>query len=601
MRLLALPAAAILSFITSADAQDSIRQQSLDFGGLPSVTRPVDKSYPVSGPARIFVSNRYGVVRIVPWSDRVVRVQAQIRVGADTAEHAEEFAQAIDVFGAHVGDGIDIRTRYPEADPQRKIGFGTDLEVSVPSDSSIEIENAFGDVFVSGITGAVSIDARFGEIGLRDLAGAVRVQARGQFKLVANKLTGGGTFFLRNTDAEFIDVEGDIHIDNYLGSVTLRPGDAPVNLNVSCESGSIDLHLENGPLPDLIATAESGEIETPIAFETEIWGETVTHRHQDPDAEQHIDLFTSFAPIRIHQAALTAAAEPLVAPVGAPITDTIERDYDLLPGTVLRLNLMEGDVTIEGHDGPRVEVSAARFVRVTNVASARLALEGLVLRADFSPEYLGVTTAVQDDMESLGCTEYRMNLTIRLPRGAPVQLRRKNGGTKISNLVADLSIEQEEGSVTLQNIQGNVKISLNKGPIATQDTAGTLELAAGAGDIDVRQPFGDVRVQCTGGNTVIDSPGAGVFGRTLDGDVRLIALAGVKADYDIATENGNISLAVPDTADAVFLLNVYGGSVKSSVPVTGTIDRDVQSFQGRLNAGSRRILLEARDGNIVID
>jgi hypothetical protein len=327
----------------------------------------------------------------------------------------------------------------------------------------------------------------------------------------------------------------------------------------------------------------------------------VTYRHQDPDAAQHIDLFTSFSPIRIHQAALTAAAEPLVAPVGAPITDTIERDYDLLPGTVLRLNLMGGNVSIEGHDGPRVEVSATRFVRVTNVASAGLALEGLVLLADFGAEYLGVTTAVQDDMESLGCTEHRMNLTIRLPRGAPVQLRKQDGDTEISNLVSDLNIEQEAGAVTVRNIQGNVKIALNKGTVVTHDTAGALEVVAGAGDVDIRQPFGAVRVQCAAGNTLIDSPGAGVFARTQDGDVRLIALAGVKADYDIATENGNISLAVPDTADALFLLNVYGGSVRSSVPVTGTIDRETQSFQGRLNAGSRRILLEARDGSIVID
>ncbi len=81
----------------------------------------------------------------------------------------------------------------------------------------------------------------------------------------------------------------------------------------------------------------------------------------------------------------------------------------------------------------------------------------------------------------------------------------------------------------------------------------------------------------------------------------MIALDGVKANYDLAAEDGNISLAIPDDADALFIVNAYGGSVYSSVPITGTSERDTHTYQGRLNEGTHRIVLETHQGNVVID
>ena len=195
-----VPSAFLAAFVLisiHAPAQTRVQQQSVDFSGMATVTRPVDKTYPVSGAARVFISNQYGTVRVVPWGERVVRVQALIRVGAETTAEAERFAQQIDVNGAHVGDRIEVRTRYHNV----PIGKSTDLEISVPSDASIEVENEFGDVYVEGLAGDVTLDVRFGEIGLRNIQGAVRVQAKGQFRLTAQRLSGGGTFVLRSLSA----------------------------------------------------------------------------------------------------------------------------------------------------------------------------------------------------------------------------------------------------------------------------------------------------------------------------------------------------------------------------------------------------------------
>ncbi len=594
--------AALCLVTRTALAQPTPQAPTVDLSGLAQATRPVSATYPVSGAAQVYISNRYGTVRVTPWGEQLVRVSAEIKVGAETTAMAEQLAQQVNVTGSHAENRVEVKTTYPQLEPITKAGFITDIEVNVPASASVDIENEWGDIFVRGLQGSLTINARFGIVDLRDLHGPVRVQARGgrwQFPLIAEDLHAGGTFTLRSTEATFTRVGGELNVDNYLGSVNLRPGTEPVNAEVNCETGPIHLYLDGPALPDLVAMANLGEIHSDLALLSETWGGTATGKNPNPDAPQKFDLSSSFADIHVHQAALAASAEPLVSPSGAPYTQTISQGYDLPAGGTVRLNLMPGNVTIEGHDSPRVEITATQFVRVADQANVQLAIEGLALRGEPTADSVGITTALQEDMAKIGCTEYRMDMTISVPRTAPVELRTNSGTTRLSGINGAVTIEQEQGELVLQNMQGAVTAKMKHGRIESTKTAAAIDLTAG-GDITIREAVAAVRAQSDGGTVLIDTPSGPVFARGRGGDVRLISL-GVRGDYDIQTEDGNISLAIPPDADAVFIVNVNGGSIFSSVPLTGTVQRDTNSLQGRLNNGTHRILLESQRGNVVID
>ena len=133
------------------------------------------------------------------------------------------------------------------------------------------------------------------------------------------------------------------------------------------------------------------------------------------------------------------------------------------------------------------------------------------------------------------------------------------------------------------------------------ECAGTLVAAGSYGTVTVRNIAGDLHVTTVQGKTVIDAPGGSVTVRNTGGDVRLVVLAGIRGDFDIDAEDGDISMAIARDASATFWLSARGGNIHSSVPVTGTMDRTLQTFQGRLNAGTHRVVLNVRRGNIIID
>ncbi len=83
--------------------------------------------------------------------------------------------------------------------------------------------------------------------------------------------------------------------------------------------------------------------------------------------------------------------------------------------------------------------------------------------------------------------------------------------------------------------------------------------------------------------------------------MRIIALDGIGGDYDVLAEQGNLSIVLPQDADAIVLVTAQNGLVYSALPMTGGIEKGLQKFQTRLSSGAFRVALETREGNVVID
>lgn len=586
---------------TSVRAQGAGNVQGVEFEGLATFSRVVEKTYPVAGAADIFVYHRFGAIRVLGWDQKVIRVKADITVGAENAIQAERFAQQVEISGNHVGDRLEVRTVYPPIERDAKRWYTADLEISVPRNTRLSLDNRWGDISINGTSGDITLDSHYGDIDLVDLSGVVSARAKGAFALRAVGLHKGGDFFLRSTEAYFEDVSGSLYVNNYLGPIEIRAPGEQVDMNVFGESGPIHLYLPSDSSPNIEASVEFGAIESDLLLSSETWGEYTHGRLVNDQSSQNLDLNASFESIYIH--ALGAKPQVAAPPEGPnkPIQETISGSYLAVPGLELLIDAMEGDVRIEGVDGQRIELTATRNVRVNDMDKADMALEGLALQVDESAERLHVTTSVQDDMAALGCTSYRVDLLVRCPKSTLIHVVARAGHTHVVDMNSTVVVEQAQGKVTLENIQNSVQVTNALGDIWASDIDGMFTANGTGGAVSVRDVKGELDITCDRGNTTIESPGSAVTVQNSGGDVRIIALGGILGDYEVATENGNISIAIPSTADARLFLNAHGGDIRSTVPITGTSERDTHSFQGRLNGGTHRVELETHQGNIQID
>lgn len=585
-----------------ASSETGSQVKGIDFTGLSTATRRVDKTYPISGEPAVSIANKYGAITVSTWSNPLVRVTAHIRVGAETPQAAQRFAQAIEVAGNHVEDRIEIRTVYPASDVSGKLGYTVDLDVKVPAEAHVTLENVFGDCRVQDLQGDVAIDSRYGAVTLSNLSGDVRVRAKGAFPLTAHRLTKGGSFTLRSTQAIFTEIAGVFEVNNYLGSIHLEDLGENIDAHITCESGPIQIFLPADAHPWLEASVQFGEIQSDFVWAGETWGDVTRIASDSKDAGQRISLHSSFDTIYIRKDTMETLAEPLVDAGAAPVKQVLTSVIPVAEGVDLLVDAMAGNVEIIGIDDPsQVIVQATRYVRIGDKNKAKMALEGLAFRLDNENGTIRVHSQVQEDMEALGCTEYRIDLHIQFPREMLLRVIAQNGDTVVRNTAGGVVLEQSQGTVLLEGTTQQVDVTNEDGNVTIQAAAGPVKATVNNGVLRIERPASDIDVTCRNGKTIVDTPLAGVKINNEVGDVRIIALEGVNGDFEVTAVDGNISVAIPETADASLFLNAKGGTVYSSVTINGTIEKYNQSFQGRLNEGTHRIILETQQGNIILD
>ncbi|MFP6581188.1 MAG: DUF4097 family beta strand repeat-containing protein [Candidatus Hydrogenedentota bacterium] len=574
----------------------------IDLTGMVVFTREVENHYPITGSGQLFVSNQFGAIRVSTWDNPVINMKAVIRVGAENLMQAERFAQTISVEGSHVDDRVELRTVYPDVDDASSVGYTVELQITVPSTITLAAENRFGDIFVSNVNGQVNINSSYGAIGLQNLGGRVHVRAKGDFPLEVRGLPSGGTFFLRSTQSQFSDIGGTITINNYLGSIHLDQLHETAQVSATCDNGPIRLILAAGAKPSLLATTEFGDIESDFPVTRQRWGKKTLITIQSPDAQQHIELNASFGSILIQSQSL----EPLKATKqlagSEPVREELKATIPFAEGQSLLVDAMGGDVTLEA-TGVTNEIlfEATRFVRVNNVANARKALEGLAWTFDDVGTETRIRTTLESDVQALGITEYKMHLRIRYPKAANLKVVHQSGMTSVHHAEGTVGIEQKSGDVHVVGTAGAVDIAVGAGHVDVRDNTGSVTVTVEEGTIRTQNSKGVLKLEGHRGRIVMESPGASAYVRNTDGDVRIVALEGVFADIDVMTTNGNINMVIPPTSDVLLMLNAENGTVYSSFTVTGSLEKRTQTFQGRLNGATHRVLLQTIQGNIVLD
>ena len=572
---------------------------------LATYTGVLEYKYPVTSTPTISVSNQFGAIVVKTWPDSVVGITAEVVAKSEDNAYVQEFGKAIEIRVDHTPERLDILTVYPDAGdpPKGKTAGEVTYTIMVPVDSTLLLDNLFHNIYVEGVGGQITIDSQYGDVDLRNLGGTVRVNARGpETKLSAFGLRRGGNFTLLTTKAVFEDVSGNLVVSNDMGSVELRSLGEVVDVDVNCVSAPILFLVPHDAHPDIEVTTQFGAIESEVPLESTKRGDTIYGRLTNVDATQRITLQSTFETVKVKVVEVGVVAEPLLAGSSEPVVREVVDTRPLAAGMPVVIEATVGDIRIVGSDAPEISVKASKRVETADLANVEPALEGLEFRVEEIEGRLHVFTVTQENMEALGAKAYRVDLSIACPRTSPIKATAANGYTYISEMSGMIEVDQARGKVTVTRAGGAVDLSNNSGDIEAIECAGAVAVSCENGTATLENVKGDIEVSNRGGKTVVVSPGAGATIRNTAGDVRIIALEGVFGAINVTANDGNISMAVPDSADAMFILTAHGGTVEPGrFALTGTIEPHLETFQGRLNNFTHRVDLETQRGNIILD
>jgi hypothetical protein len=198
------------------------------------MSETVEKSFPVSAPARLSVNNIRGSVEIHPGEEGVIQVTAIKHTHTGDEKHTEiEIAQEAD-------GTVKAVTRFPDGSWNWLFGSQpceVDYIVKAPHQCSLKLNGVSNTVLVEGFEGAVNVNSVSGEGTFRDLKGSVRIHT------VSGEIEGERL----NGILELDTVSGDVAVkESLLASIKAKTVSGDMRICTSLVEGPYDFKSVSG-------------------------------------------------------------------------------------------------------------------------------------------------------------------------------------------------------------------------------------------------------------------------------------------------------------------------------------------------------------------
>lgn len=239
--------------------------------GVEISERLITRAYKVDAGCYVEILNKYGDIEVESWDKDSVRIEVQIRAISDKGTWRNMMLDYIDVEFAATSGFVIAETTWKEGASfwrkktyQVAKGLGSDrIEVNyvvhLPKTMPLEIENTFGNVFMSSHSGDLEVEVHHGDFRARNLVSLQELNIRyGKAKINRVdkgeiELSSGSSLDLKEAGELMLSSSSsDVEIDEVdVLNITSRHDDISLN-RPSIVNGSFSLtdlrihHLEKG-------------------------------------------------------------------------------------------------------------------------------------------------------------------------------------------------------------------------------------------------------------------------------------------------------------------------------------------------------------------
>jgi len=250
--------------------------------------------------------------------------------------------------------------------------------------------------------------------------------------------------------------------------------------------------------------------------------------------------------------ALIAMLIPFTAGAQAATeTATQHETFTLMDGGTFVLGNVNGEVTLEGWEGPEITLEAVKRAKAGSRDAALEILEEIHLDIERSTDRIEIKTRLPRSSKGFNfgrSTSGSVSYTLKIPAGLHLKISTVNGSLEASHLEGDMRLSSVNGSIKVDSATGSVRASTTNGRIQVQ-----LDEVTADEDLDFSTTNGSIRVQLP---------------------------ADIQADLKARTVNGSIESDLP-------------------VEVTGHLNR--RRLEGTINGGGAKLNLSTTNGSIRLE
>jgi DUF4097 and DUF4098 domain-containing protein YvlB len=277
--------------------------------------------------------------------------------------------------------------------------------------------------------------------------------------------------------------------------------------------------------------------------------------------------------------AVTLAQAPDARQAQPPQTD---KTVPAPRGGRLTINNFAGEVVVHTWNNDTIHVVARHQSRTT--VNIRQTEAGVVISASgtHGPQ---------------GSVDY----DITAPGWMPIKVDGQFNFITIDGAQAEVSAESVRGDIVIKGGTGYVTAKSIQGEIAVEGARGKVNVSSVNEGIKISDTSGEITADSVNGAiTMTRMDSKSVEASTVNGNITYEGTLPDGGHYVLTTHNGDLLLAVPETASATFTVRTYNGDFSTDLPLQGKQD---ELHRGKrvtltLGKGSADVNLESFGGEI---
>lgn len=234
---------------------------------LVSATAEESKTLKVKGPVTLKVVDDAGSVTIVGADVDSVEIEVVKTAHAPTQARAEEELKKIKYDIKQAGDSITLRYTVPNVQTNIPVNVvdtnweTVDFVITVPNETTVDVDAGFGEVSVSATHGKVNIVNDFGDVTLQNIEGGVTVETESG-QVDASSINAGSANIDLNSGFGNVSLEKasgkDVLLDSQSGVLDMTNVRASGKVEMSTDFG--DTLFNSGSASSLTIETNSGKV-----------------------------------------------------------------------------------------------------------------------------------------------------------------------------------------------------------------------------------------------------------------------------------------------------------------------------------------------------
>jgi Putative adhesin len=199
-----------------------------------------------------------------------------------------------------------------------------------------------------------------------------------------------------------------------------------------------------------------------------------------------------------------------------------------------------------------------------------------------------------------GYSSHRLDIEVRMPKDADLQLQTTNGPIDVSSVNGNISIHTRNGRVNAQQLAGTIDIGSTNGGIDLDSLKGTLSVRTTNGHITASRLDGKCDLATSNGGMQVEGRFESLYLSSTNGGVVARAERGstMLSNWTIHTTNGRVDLEVPTDLKANLNVDTNNGRIKLDLPVLTQGYEDRGRIRGTLNGGGPQVSVSTTNAGI---